>query len=379
MSSIPHGPEGMERRSDIAFYGFRGGPGGISKVMLNLINETSMAGFHVDVLLHSDTPETRDLDPKTRIIRLGRAPAMGRFLPLARYLASNGPQVLLSNREWANRNAVLARMASRAGTKLVFRVGNPPSYGIKKRGALKGWLRRLSIKATYQRAGLVIANSGKIAEEVRDMTGVDPARIIRIPNPTVAEDVLERSSRPVSHRWFHDKGPPVVLAVGRLAKQKDFSTLLAAMGILRMEYGLEARLIILGEGNERKKLGDMARSLGLEGAIDMPGFVPEPFPYMARASIFVLSSAWEGSPNVLIEALAIGVPVVSTDCPSGPREILQGGKYGRLVPVGDSEALARAMFETIKAPHPPEYLREAAEPFRSAACARKYLEAMGMA
>jgi len=167
--------------------------------------------------------------------------------------------------------------------------------------------------------------------------------------------------------------------VGRLAKQKDFSTLLAAMGILRMEYGLEARLIILGEGNERKKLGDMARSLGLEGAIDMPGFVPEPFPYMARASIFVLSSAWEGSPNVLIEALAIGVPVVSTDCPSGPREILQGGKYGRLVPVGDSEALARAMFETIKAPHPPEYLREAAEPFRSAACARKYLEAMGMA
>jgi glycosyltransferase involved in cell wall biosynthesis len=167
-------------------------------------------------------------------------------------------------------------------------------------------------------------------------------------NPSVAPEVPALADAPLDHPWFHPGAPPVVLGVGRLSKQKDFPLLLRAFAEVRRVR--EARLLILGEGEERSSLATMIEALGLDADAALPGFVQNPFAYMARAAVFVLSSAWEGSPGALIQALACGAPVVATDCESGPREILQGGRFGRLVPTGDVTALAAAILATLDEP-----------------------------
>jgi len=181
----------------------------------------------------------------------------------------------------------------------------------------------------------------------------------------------------VAHPWFQTGELPVVLGIGRLARQKDFPTLLRAFAQVRSRR--PCRLVILGEGKERSALTALVERLGITPHVEMPGFVANPFAYLRRAALFVLSSAWEGSPNVLIEALALAVPSVATDCPSGPREILCEGRYGPLVPVGDDEALAEAMEAMLAAPPPAALLRRGADRFRDDGCARQYLDALGMA
>jgi glycosyltransferase involved in cell wall biosynthesis len=160
--------------------------------------------------------------------------------------------------------------------------------------------------------------------------------------------LFEQAKQPVSHPWFEQNRLPVILAVGRLTKAKDYPTLFRAFSLVRQVR--PAKLLILGEGEERSNLERLAIELGIQNDVSMPGFVDNPFAFMAKASVFVLSSAWEGFGNVLVEALACGCPVVATDCRSGPREILDNGRYGRLVPVGDHEALAKAILETLDNP-----------------------------
>jgi len=142
------------------------------------------------------------------------------------------------------------------------------------------------------------------------------------------------------------------LSIGRLTKAKNYSTLIEAFAKVRQQR--DVRLAILGNGEERPSLEGLVRRLGLENDVWLPGFVDPPYPYLARASVFVQSSIWEGFPTVIVEALAFGVPVVSTDCPSGPREILENGRFGELVPVGDVEALADAIRRALDVPHDPD-------------------------
>jgi glycosyltransferase involved in cell wall biosynthesis len=168
----------------------------------------------------------------------------------------------------------------------------------------------------------------------------------------------------------------VIVGAGRLQRQKDFPTLIRAFGLVRGEH--PCRLIILGDGSGRSRLEGLAAELDLDADVDMPGFQANPYPFMARADLFVLSSAWEGSPNVLTEAMALGTPVVSTDCPSGPHELLDGGRFGPLVPVGDPQALARAMIETLEQPLPAHSLKSAVAEYNQDRSARRYLEAMGI-
>jgi len=169
----------------------------------------------------------------------------------------------------------------------------------------------------------------------------------------VRAEVWEKAQAPLDHPWFRPGQPPLLLAVGRLQMQKDYPTLIRAFAQVRQSR--RARLLILGEGKERLMLEALIKKLGLEEDVSLPGFVMNPYAYMARASLFVLSSRWEGLPTVLIEALCCGTPVVSTDCPSGPREILRDGQYGQLVPVAQADALAKAIETTLadKAPNPP--------------------------
>ena len=178
------------------------------------------------------------------------------------------------------------------------------------------------------------------------VTGIPRERIKVIFNPSVVgTEVAEKAKAPLDHPWFEPGQPSVVVAVGRLQEQKDYATMIRAFAQVRKARPV--RLLILGEGKERPMLEALIEELGLQEDVGLPGFVMNPYAYLARASLFVLSSRWEGLPTVLIEALCCGTPVVSMDCPSGPREILRGGEYGRLVPVGDAEALARAIEKTL--------------------------------
>jgi glycosyltransferase involved in cell wall biosynthesis len=236
-------------------------------------------------------------------------------------------------------------------------------------------LRRFSLRLYYRRAEGIIAVSEGVARDAAILTGLPRDRIHAIHNPTIPIDFDEKANEPVDHPWFDSDGLPVILAVGRLARPKDYPTLLRAFAILR--DCLHCRLVILGEGRERTRISALAAELGISKHTDLPGYVANPFSYMRRASLFVLSSVWEGSPNVLIEALAAGAPVVSTDCENGPREILADGRYGILVPVGDPGALAEAMRTALENPPDKAFLRSATDKYRANRNAKEYLRVMG--
>jgi glycosyltransferase involved in cell wall biosynthesis len=189
----------------------------------------------------------------------------------------------------------------------------------------------------------------------------------------VSPRILEMSQQEVQNEWFNQKEVPVVLGVGRLVAQKDFHTLLRAFAIARKERNM--RLAILGEGEDRESLIKLAKELGIEFDFALLGFSNNPYAYMRRAGLFVLSSAWEGFGNVLAEAIALGTPAVSTNCPHGPSEILSDGKYGPLVPVGDPEKLACAILETLNKPLPSGTLAAGAERFTTEHVTKEYLEA----
>jgi len=174
---------------------------------------------------------------------------------------------------------------------------------------------------------------------------------------------------PVSHRWLEERDRPVILAAGRLTAAKDYPTLLRAMAHLLDQR--PARLIILGQGEEEAGLRQLIHDLAIAEHVDLVGFQKNPFSWMLRCDLYVMSSAWEGLPGSLIEALACGAKVVSTDCPTGPTEILENGKWGRLVPVGNSVALAAAMAETLDEEKPPA-ISEHIKKFDSDTCVSEY-------
>jgi glycosyltransferase involved in cell wall biosynthesis len=234
---------------------------------------------------------------------------------------------------------------------------------------------RLSLaRHFYPRADAIIAVSNGIADDLAQVTGLPRERITTIYSPVITPELQEKARAPLDHPWFAQGSPPVLLGVGRLVPQKDFPTLLKAFA--RVRAVRKARLVILGEGIRRMELETLVRELGVAADVTLPGFVANPFPYMAGASVFVLSSAWEGLPGVLIEAMACGCPVVSTDCPSGPAEILDGGAYGPLVPVGNDEALAKAILSVLETPPDPERLRVRAALFSVDRAADRYLEVL---
>lgn len=292
-----------------------------------------------------------------------------RHLPaLARYLDAARPQALLAATPYRNLEALLARRLSRHPTRVVvsehndLRQGHPLGAQPSRRR-----LSRLQ-QCLYPSADAVVAVSRGVAEDVAARCGLPVEHIHVVYNPAVGPEIEALCTAPAPHPWLAMTGPPVVLAVGRLGAAKDFPMLIRAFARLRAR--LEARLIILGKDKDPQKTAKriaefraLAASLGVAVDVDFPGFDPNPFAWMARAAVLAVSSRHEGFCNVIAEALACGCPVVSTDCPSGPGEILDGGRYGRLVPVGDEAAMADALQATLAAPLPALLLRERAQAF----------------
>ena len=198
------------------------------------------------------------------------------------------------------------------------------------------------MRPLYPKADFIVGVSQGVVDDLKKVLRFDSEKFRVIYNPTVDEELLKKAEEPLDHPWFHDDGePPVILAAGRLHISKDFPTLPRAFALVRKE--VPSRLVILGEGEKRKELEKLAQELGIREDLDLPGFVENPYKYTKHAAVFVLSSQWEGLPTVLVEAMACGCPVVSTDCPSGPREILKDGEYGVLVPPKDPEKLAQGI------------------------------------
>lgn len=349
--------------------------GGAQRVIVNLAQGMAERGLAVDmVLATSDGVFLDHLPPQVRVVDLGAGRLIRSLLPLTRYLRRERPRILVSSMTHANLIALWAARLARRSTPVMVTVHNTMSESTPDQGALGGRLSLPLLRAFYPWADSIVAVSRGAADDLARTTGLPRERVQVIYNPVITPAVQAPARQVPDHPWFDAGQPPVILGVGRLTRQKDFSTLIRAFAEVRRRC--PARLIILGEGEDRPELERLIAELGLRGDVALPGFRDNAMAYMAGSALFVLSSAWEGLPTVLIEALAAGTRVVSTDCPSGPREILQSGRLGALVPVGDVPALAGAILDALNAPADAAP-RDALEPFTREAAVDNYLRVMG--
>lgn len=355
------------------------GEGGVEKMVMNLLPEFRARGIAVDLLAIFRKPTQTDAleSAGVRIIDLGVRHTHLAVPALISYLKAERPQALLVAKDRAIRVAVLARALSGVPTRLVGRLGTNLSTALESKPSWSRWLRTRPMRWFYPRVDHIVAVSEGVAADTLALTGLPVDKVSVIRNPVITPRLLESARAPVDHPWLYDGGDPVILGAGRLTVQKDFATLIRAFALLNARR--PTRLVILGEGRLRGELEALAAELGVAERVALPGYAENPHAWMTKAALFVLSSRWEGSPNVLTEALALGVPAVATDCPSGPREILQDGRYGPLIPVADAPALAEAMAATLASPLPPDVLRAAATEYHAALSAARYLETLGLA
>ncbi len=380
--------------------------GGVARMTLNLVEESARRGLTTDLVLCRDAGAFRDQVPaaarvvvlprssqlRARRMALAAAPACRRellrpvLLPLrgahaiahlpalVSYLERDRPDLLVAAKTHTNLTAIWGRALARASTRVAVSERTNLSREIASPKGRKWRWRHIApvVRAVYPQADLIFAVSHGVADDLAARTGLPRRRIETVYNPVVTEALRRRTREPISHPWFREGEPPVVLGVGRLDPQKDFATLIRAFSRVREQR--PARLLILGEGRERGRLLALAREIGVAADLALPGFVPNPTAYMARAGVFVLSSSYEGLPGALIEALHAGCPVVSTDCPSGPGEILEAGKYGPLVRVGDAVGLAGSILQRLAEPRGSDLLRARAEAFHVSASLDQLLE-----
>ncbi len=332
--------------------------GGVERVMINLARGFVSRGLEVDMVLGRVTgPLLDQVPPGVRLVDLGVSRMHSALPGLVRYLRRERPQALLSALDHSNVIALVARALARVPTRVVVSIHFNTAQVIQHATSLRDRLLRVWTYPTYTYwADAVVAVSQGAAEDLIRYSRIPPEKIHVIYNPVVTPELFRAAEEPLEDPWFAPGEPPAILGVGRLTAQKDFPTLIRAFGLVLKEQ--PARLVILGEGEERPGLEALVQELGIADRVRLPGFVSNPYKYMKRASVFVLPSRWEGFGNVLVEALALGTPVVSTDCPSGPAEILEGGKWGRLVPMENPRALANAILATLSEPGPPPGLRE---------------------
>ncbi len=361
----------------IAIFLSTSGHSGVDRAMQHLIPELARRGYPVDLLkVRRHGPNLEVIPDGVRVIDLGSRHTYSCLPAVARYLRAERPAVLLSDKDRVNRTALAARLLARTGTPLVLSSGTTISIDLATRGRFERWLQRFSMGKLYPFADNVIVTSEGVADDMAAYTGLPRERIQVTPSPVVPDALLETTPPRPDHPWFEPGQPPVVLGVGELGARKDFATLLRAFAMVRSER--RCRLMILGRGRQREELLALAGQLGVEEDFALPGFTPSPWSYLAHAAVFAFTSRWEGLGFVLIEALAMGTPVVSTDCPSGPAEILQGGRYGPLVKIGDHEALAGHIRQLLDDPPPADELRRAAMPYTVSASADAYLQALGL-
>jgi glycosyltransferase involved in cell wall biosynthesis len=358
--------------------------GGVAGRRMHLADALLRRGCRVDVLTVWLRHGSEGIPAGARVIQL--APALrnwpvipGHYVAvpaLARYLRRERPHVLLSATTPLNVAAVSARYLARTTVRLVISQHNPVSETIAFRQYRSAPVMAHLVRKFYPAADAVIAVSTGIADDLKNVIGLNGTKVSIIHNPVITDAIAPLRDAPAEHLWFSDGGPPIVIGVGRLTTQKGFDDLIRAFALVRTRR--DARLVILGTGRDHDQLTALIHELGLAKVVDLPGWVANPHAYMARANLFVLSSRYEGFGNVLVEALASGCPIVATNCVGGPADILEGGRFGRLVPVGDIEAMAEAILETLDTPADIDALRRRAMDFHVDRIVERYCEVLGV-
>src|SRR6056300_235980 len=318
------------------------GAGGVEKMMVNLMMEfASRPDLELElILVRSSGPYLKLLPRGLKVHKLKASHSFTAVPELASYFRESKPDALLVAKDRAGRAAVRARALAGMTFPITLRLGTNLSASLKHRSNLSRWLRLAAMPRIYQKIEHVVGNSEGVAEDIQKLASLPDRQVSIIRNPVVTAAMLQQAREDCPHPWL-EESVPVVMAMGRMTVQKDFSALIKAFAKVRLE--VPARLVVLGEGAERTALERLTKDLSVDADVMMPGHQNNPYAWLSRADLFVLSSRWEGSPNALTEAFALGVPCVSTDCPSGPAEILDGGKYGKLVEIGDVEQMAQAM------------------------------------
>ena len=398
IEDAPASSEGAPRRIALVFASFR--RGGVCRSMLRSAEGLLARGFLVDLVVGRAQGDLRDEVPAgARIVELERssdwvtrayamAASPGDFgvlfrslvlsrklsgklrylLSLVRYFRRGAPDAIFAATAPFNLISVWARKLAAIDARVIVTEHNQLASETLGKRRWRYDCPPPLLRCGYLQAETIAAVSDGVAGELAEFAKIPRERITTLYNPVVGSHVLRGSQEPVDHPWFVPGAPPVLLGVGMLKPQKDFPTLIRAFA--RVRRGRSVRLMIFGDvrdpdkdGAYRDELHALPEALGVEEDVAFPGFVDNPFAYMGHAAAFVLSSRWEGLPTVLIEALGCGCPVVSTDCPSGPAEILDRGRFGQLVPVGDEAALAAAIENVLDSPLPREALRKRAQVF----------------
>jgi glycosyltransferase involved in cell wall biosynthesis len=354
------------------FFAAKGG--GVQRVSVTIANALAARGLEVTCVLPEATgPFLERLAPAVALVDLKTRRPHTLILRLARYLREARPAALIAAQQHAIVAALLARRMSGVDVTLTAIQHNTLSELCRqsRRPAVR-WLLPSAARLLFRRADQVGAVSQGVARDLAAVTGIPLGDIQVVYNPAMTPDIAGHAELASGHAWLDAKDRPVILAVGNLIPIKDFAMLIRAFARVRRDR--PCRLVILGEGAERPRLERLAHELGIAADVDLPGFAPNPYAFMARADAFALASRVEGMPVTIIEALACGCPVVATDCPSGPAEILQDGRHGRLVPVGDDDALATAILATLQAPPARAELQRRAADFAVERAVERYIE-----
>jgi glycosyltransferase involved in cell wall biosynthesis len=349
--------------------------GGAERAMAKLAGGIAERGYDVDLVLSRAVGHYLEEVPATvRIVDLGASRVLASLPRFVAYLRRERPPGVITSMNYVNIVGVWARRLSGIKTVLVANEQNTLSFETRNSPRRRHRAVESLAGRFYPWADAVAAVSQGVADDLVREIHV-PADVVHVAfNPIITPALRTMAAEPLDHPWFKDDEPPVVVAVGRLAQQKDFGNLIRAFATVRASRN--ARLMIIGDGPERGALEATVTEAGVGRDVSLPGWISNPYPYMVRAGAYVLSSRWEGLPSVLVEALYCGPPTIATDCPSGPMEILAGGKHGALVPVGDTPALAEAIDRAL-AGDVPRPSSESWQPYVQDAVVDRYLHLLG--
>jgi len=326
--------------------------GGAERVILTIAKGLSDKGYKVDiVLVKAEGEYLEQVHQNIHLVDLKSNRAIFCIPKLIKYFRQENPAVVFSSLPHVSLATLIAHTLAISKSHVFLIEHNTLSLSVKNSNTAKGKMLPLFMKLFYPISSGIIAVSEGVASDLVSILKISRERIQVIYNPVVTNSILELSMEPSKHPWLGNNQPPVVLGVGRLTYAKNFQLLIRSFAKVRDT--LAARLIILGDGPDRPELEHLVETLNLSENVSMPGFVENPYAYYRNASVFVLSSRWEGLPTVLIEALACGTHVISTDCPSGPREILEHGRWGTLVQCPNESKLAHAISDVLVTSMPP--------------------------
>jgi len=354
--------------------------GGVERCFLNLARGFAGRAVASDLFVHRVIAEgLLESSPGAPIAQLSGQSVAARAEQLAQEFQTRRTRVVLSAKEedFDLVDAARRQMERPPLSVMVASLDYSGQLAGRRAGAWRRWRRYREIRRRFGAADRVFCVSEGVAQDMAYILRRPIGEFSVVPNPVVTPELDGLSRVPLEHPWFEPGQPPVVLGVGRLSRIKNFSLLLRAFAEAR--HGASMRLMILGDGKQRQDLQRLAERLGIADDVELRGFEANPYPYMRAAALFALSSAWEGFGNVLVEAMACGTPAVATDCPSGPRQILQDGRFGALVPIDDVGALAQAIIRSLQDPLPTTQLAEAVAPYTLENSVTAYLRALDCA